>query len=357
MAASMPMPTASASASAGGKTATTTARPKPRASASATVPGWWAWTLAVVAVALAFAWDRPPSTNAGSWSWLTEARIHATNVVRALTGAPPLRIYRQSDTRVFNHYKQMRMHQTSAFYDRMVRKFTYGAKQMTIREAFDLLGKYVDASDPDVSLPNAVHAFQSAEAARAAGEPDWMQLTVLLHDFGKLTFALGGTPEDGMSGKADGPQWALGGDTWVLGEPIPDTVVFPELNPLNPEYNVTSALPDGIGLDRLNFTYGHDEYGFRWLSFPANGCKLPREALQAVRLHSAYPLHTGGSYTRLLKPEDEATLAVVRRFNRYDLYSKSDTIPTLEDVEKLWPYYNALIDKYFERGHKGKLFF
>ena len=32
-------------------------------------------------------------------------------------------------------------------------------------------------------------------------------------------------------------------------------------------------------------------------------------------------------------------------------------VATLEDVEKLWPYYNALIDKYFERGHKGKLFF
>jgi inositol oxygenase len=27
---------------------------------------------------------------------------------------------------------------------------------------------------------------------------------------------LWGRPEDGMSGKADGPQWALGGDTWVL---------------------------------------------------------------------------------------------------------------------------------------------
>lgn len=30
-------------------------------------------------------------------------------------------------------------------------------------------------------------------------------------------------------------------------------------------------------------------------------------------------------------------------FSRYDLYTKSEKIP---DIEKLWPYYQSLIDKY-----------
>ena len=38
-----------------------------------------------------------------------------------------------------------------------------------------------------------------------------------------------------MSGRADGPQFALGGDTWVLGARIPDCAVYPDLNELNPD--------------------------------------------------------------------------------------------------------------------------
>ena len=51
---------------------------------------------------------------------------------------------------------------------------------------------------------------------------------------GKIMF-LWGTEEDGQVGRSDGAQWALGGDTWVLGCRIPDTVVFPEYNALNPD--------------------------------------------------------------------------------------------------------------------------
>ena len=46
---------------------------------------------------------------------------------------------------------------------------------------------------------------------------------------------LWGTAEDGQEGTAEGPQWALGGDTWVVGCKIPDCVVFPEFNNLNPD--------------------------------------------------------------------------------------------------------------------------
>jgi inositol oxygenase len=34
----------------------------------------------------------------------------------------------------------------------------------------------------------------------------------------------------------------------------------------------------------------------------------------------------------------------VRKFNPYDLYSKSDSKPTLQELK---PYYSKLVDKYF----------
>ena len=40
---------------------------------------------------------------------------------------------------------------------------------------------------------------------------------------------------------------------------------------------------------------------------------------------------------------DEKLKVAVLSFNRFDLYTKADTRP---DVPTLWPYYQALIDKY-----------
>lgn len=53
-------------------------------------------------------------------------------------------------------------------------------------------------SDPDVSLPNLVHLYQTAEGVREMGLPDWMQLTGLLHDLGKVIYKRG-CDEDGTS--------------------------------------------------------------------------------------------------------------------------------------------------------------
>ena len=80
-----------------------------------------------------------------------------------------------------------------------------------------------------------------------------------------------GKEADGMSGRADGPQFALGGDTWVLGCAIPPTAVFPELSAANPDAGhevfgtETGMYADGAGIMNLRFAIGHDEYGYRWL--------------------------------------------------------------------------------------------
>ncbi|KAG2910313.1 hypothetical protein PC117_g19442 [Phytophthora cactorum] len=50
-----------------------------------------------------------------------------------------------------------------------------------------------------------------------------------------------------------------------------------------------------------------------------------------------------------MSEDDEELLDWVLEFNKFDLYTKADVRP---DVEKLWPYYQALIDKYLP----GKLY-
>jgi len=63
-----------------------------------------------------------------------------------------------------------------------------------------------------------------------------------------------------------------------------------------------------------------------------------------IRYHSFYPWHREGAYAHLTNEKDAKTLEAVRAFNPYDLYSKNDA-PC--DVEKLRPYYEALIAKFF----------
>lgn len=273
-----------------------------------------------------------------------------------------------------------------------------------------------DASDPDLDLPNKVHLLQTAEGIRRAGyvsafflvpplcrflsftltratnqsithtphggddsalvlhapctfckithrHPDWMQLTGLLHDMGKIMF-LWGTAEDGQEsssssssngGGGGGKQWALGGDTWVVGCPIPDSVILPHLNALNPDQHdprYNGGSPTGMytphcGLDRLLFAWGHDEYMYRMLV--ANDSQLPREALDMIRYHSAYPLHEKGAYRHLLLlPADEERLDWVRLFNQFDLYTKDNDNDSVirERLDELWPYYQGLLKKY-----------
>jgi len=54
-------------------------------------------------------------------------------------------------------------------------------------DALVKLNSLVDESDPDVDIPNLVHAFQTAERIRADHpQEDWFHLTGLIHDLGKV---------------------------------------------------------------------------------------------------------------------------------------------------------------------------
>mmetsp|Transcript_9310 Transcript_9310/g.23699 ORF Transcript_9310/g.23699 Transcript_9310/m.23699 type:complete len:406 (-) Transcript_9310:359-1576(-) len=255
------------------------------------------------------------------------------------------------------HYRDMKTFQTVDFVKKMHAKYSFadGAyrAQMTVREAFDKLDGYVDSSDPDLGLPNLIHCLQTAEAIRRAGHPDWLVLTGLIHDMGKIMF-LWGTAEDGQRGTADGPQWALGGDTFVVGCKLPDGpprpgIVFPEFSKLNPDMNDPRYNTDyGIyepacGISNVYFAYGHDEYLYQML-LANEQVALPKAALDIIRFHSAYPFHTGRIYDHLMAEEDFATLEWCLEFNKFDLYTKDEGNPL--DLDALWPYYQGLVDKY-----------
>lgn len=258
---------------------------------------------------------------------------------------------------VINHYKEMRTHQTLEFVEKMHEKYSFvpGKERcrMTIPDAFKILESYVDSSDPDSSLPNMIHMLQTAEGIRKAGHPDWFQLVGLIHDMGKIMF-LWGNEECGQRGTAEGPQWALGGDTWVVGCKIPDCVVFSEFNSLNLDSNNPKLNSDlGIytakcGLHNLKFAYGHDEYLYNMLI--ANKCSIPPEGLAMIRFHSAYPWHTGGAYRQFMLDSDYDIMKWVLEFNKFDLYTKDERgLDCLaSSPSDLWPYYQAIIDKYFQ---------
>lgn len=266
------------------------------------------------------------------------------------------RAYDDTDPRaavIVNHYKLMRSKQTVEFVRRMHEKYNFTSPRatMSIRECFEKLDGYVDSSDPDLSLPNIIHSYQTAEALRKGGMPDWMQLVGLIHDMGKIMF-LWGTGEDGQEGTATGNQFALGGDTFVVGCSIPPCCVFPEFNALNPDmadhrYNTELGIySPNCGLDNVLFAYGHDEYLYQMLI--ANKTTIPAAGLAMIRFHSAYPWHTGKAYRHLMSPADYTSEKHVLEFNQFDLYTKDENCQlSRAEAEALWPYYQGLIDKYF----------
>jgi inositol oxygenase len=253
----------------------------------------------------------------------------------------------EKGSRVLRHYQDMRKNQTLAYVERMEAKwFSFDHGEFTIREAFEKLGAYVDSSDPDTLFPNIEHSFQTAEAIRRDGHPDWFQLVGLIHDLGKVLF-LWGTPEDGQCGSVEGPQWGLSGDTWVVGCRLPGVLIYPELNQTNPDQkdpvlgSAFGIYAKKCGLGKLKFAFGHDEYLYRVLKNA--GSTIPEEGLQMIRLHSCYPLHQHNAYDPLLATGDRKILAWVKKFNKYDLYTKNDTRP---NAETLWQYYAPMIAKY-----------
>ncbi|KAI0120936.1 inositol oxygenase 1 [Xylariales sp. AK1849] len=247
------------------------------------------------------------------------------------------RQYEEACDRVKNFYREQHTKQTVA-YNLKVRNHlkTRPKHEMTIWEAMEKLNTLIDESDPDTSLSQIQHLLQSAEAIRKDGKPRWMQLTGLIHDLGKLLFFYG----------SEG-QWDVVGDTFPVGCAFDDRIIYPGSFADNPDskdpiystkYGIYSP---GCGMDNIMLSWGHDEYLYHVVKDQST---LPPESLAMIRYHSFYPWHNQNAYSEFMDEHDQKMLDAVRAFNPYDLYSKSDGIP---EVEELKPYYLELIDEFF----------
>ncbi len=209
---------------------------------------------------------------------------------------------------------------------------TSGKREMSILDAVMYLNTLVDDSDPDIDLPQLQHLLQASEAIRERGYEDWFVLTGLIHDLGKVLCLFGE------------PQWAVVGDTFPVGCKFSERIVYPEFFEANPDSNNPlfntrlGIYEEGCGLRNIEMSWGHDEYMYHLVKD-----YLPDEALYMIRYHSFYAWHREGEYEYLLDDHDRKMLPWVKKFNPFDLYTKSPKTPVWEELK---PYYLDLINKY-----------
>jgi inositol oxygenase len=247
------------------------------------------------------------------------------------------RQYEEACDRVKNFYREQHEKQTVAYNLKARNDFKSKTRaEMTIWEAMEKLNTLIDESDPDTSLSQIEHLLQTAEAMKKDGKPRWMQLTGLIHDLGKLLFFYGAAG-----------QWDVVGDTFPVGCAFDNGIIYPDTFKGNPDSNDPiystkfGIYSPGCGMDNVMLSWGHDEYLYH---IAKDQSTLPPEALAMIRYHSFYPWHSASAYHELMDEHDHAMLAAVKAFNPYDLYSKSDDVPS---VEVLKPYYLELIDEFF----------
>ncbi|HVC96058.1 MAG TPA: inositol oxygenase family protein [Pirellulales bacterium] len=274
-----------------------------------------------------------PLRNLDDW----EDSLHARYPQPGLKAKEDYRNYDSParDT-VREFYRLHHQHQTYEFVLRKREAFLrFDHREMMVLEALEYLDTLVDDSDPDIDLSQREHLLQTSEAIRADGHDDWFVLTGLVHDLGKILCLFGE------------PQWAVVGDTFPVGCAFSDRVVYPEFLEHNPDHadqrfnSPLGVYEAGCGLRNVQMTWGHDEYLYHVVS--QAGCNLPEPALYMIRYHSFYPWHREAEYGHLLDERDRRMLPWVRKFNPYDLYSKS---PQRPDWERLAGYYTDLIDRY-----------
>lgn len=260
-----------------------------------------------------------------------------------------LRVY-ELDTLQYQTYKDM--HELQCF-EFVVDKINHYSNKLTnvskasdnflhMYEILAWMDDFVDPSDPDIDLPNSVHAYQTAERIRKKyPAAECLQLCGLIHDLGKILFCFGE------------PASIIVGDTYVVGCRFPKTIVYYDTMKNNPDFNnplYSSELgiyERNCGMRNVKISFGHDEYLYMVLKHNEDLHYFPEKYWDIIRFHSLYPWHTNGEYRHLMSEEqgDYELLKEVQNFNEFDLYSKEDTQIDFDKETK--QYYLDLLKKYF----------
>ena len=242
----------------------------------------------------------------------------------------------EEDSKQEKLYREMYKNQTLKYViDQKKNYEQFGVIKMSMFKALSLLDTFVDSSDPDLYLPNSIHAFQTAERIRKKFPNNKeYQITGLIHDIGKVLYTF------------KYPEWSIVGDTFVLGCRLPKSMVYYNLTVDHPDRDNTELgiYEKGCGLENLNISFGHDEYLYMVLKQNKSKHKLSDKYLDIIRYHSLYPWHSKGEYRELMNNKDYETLKNVNEFNKFDLYSKEDDAIITDDIID---YYKNLLKEYF----------
>ena len=241
----------------------------------------------------------------------------------------------EEDSKQEKLYREMYKNQTLRYViDQKENYEQLGIIKMSMFKALSLLDTFIDSSDPDLNIPNSIHAFQTAERIRKKF-PDnkEYQITGLIHDIGKVLYTF------------KYPEWSVVGDTFVLGCKLPKSMVYYNLTVDHPDRDNTELgiYEKGCGLENLNLSFGHDEYVYQVLKQNKTH-KIRKKYMDIIRYHSLYPWHSKGEYRKLMNNKDYKTLINVNEFNNFDLYSKEDDAIITDDIID---YYKNLLKEYF----------
>ena len=74
-----------------------------------------------------------------------------------------LRVY-EINTPQYELYKQMHKHQTLDYVIKKKKQYSVlNNQKLSMKDALSQLDNFIDPSDPDLDIPNSIHAYQTAE--------------------------------------------------------------------------------------------------------------------------------------------------------------------------------------------------
>ncbi|KAH7467232.1 Inositol oxygenase [Phytophthora ramorum] len=240
--------------------------------------------------------------------------------------------------------KIMRKYQTIAFVtSQMARYGDLHHATMSVPEACKCAMELTGDSERGSSWV-IKYMLATAAAVKNDGHPDWLQLSVFLRALGML-FLCWTNEDDAALRSISAREWLVKNSTWVVGEPIPSSIAFSQLNELNSDHckaEKGGSVAGHGGLENVVLPWTPDEYLHRVLSL--NKTTLPAEALDVVRFWSLKTWYEQDNYDELCAPQDMDTKEWISSISKVACVSEEAIQKTNVDDEL--PYYLQLADKY-----------
>lgn len=236
------------------------------------------------------------------------------------TDTPPRRI----------HYRNAWLRQTVMRVGEMRARFLrFRLRRMTMRKAlhdiaaslpldpFLVNGAGIDAAKNYRSPCLRTFSYFFAEMLRKSGYPDWMQLTALIHEIGRVVYFL--DTESAAEAEKEGYDWTVSCRSRVVGCRAPARASFDEFRSLCPDETddrYRSALgmyEEGCGLANVWLAWTGPEYVYHMLRH--NGAVLPEEGMAILRLFPLGDWHCYGECGHLANEDDEDLREWVAEFD------------------------------------------